>query len=83
MNGFTGIWVALATLARRLCDERASGLVVCGSTGEACALADHEQCAVLDKVIEAVPGCALTMGSGGSSQQAVIDRLRDRSPACH
>ncbi|MFC7513828.1 4-hydroxy-tetrahydrodipicolinate synthase [Herbaspirillum sp. GCM10030257] len=91
MNGFTGIWIALATpfrdgeidyaalalLARKLYGEGATGLVVCGSTGEASALSDHEQLAVLDKVIDAVPGCPVIMGLGGSSQRAVIDRLRE------
>lgn len=56
MTGFTGIWVPLVTpfrngdidfpalqaLALRLTEAGVSGLVVCGSTGEAAALSDDE-----------------------------------------
>ena len=61
MTRFTGIWVPLVTpfyngeidfpalqaLARRIAGAGVSGLVVCGSTGEAAALSDDEQLAVL------------------------------------
>ncbi|RJF95345.1 4-hydroxy-tetrahydrodipicolinate synthase [Noviherbaspirillum saxi] len=91
MNGFSGIWVALATpfqqgeidfaalgsLAARLYKDGAAGLVVCGSTGEASALSNSEQLAVLDAVLVAVPQCPVVMGIGGSNQQALVERLRE------
>jgi 4-hydroxy-tetrahydrodipicolinate synthase len=89
MQGFTGIWVALATpfcdgevdfpalqsLSRSLIGAGVSGLVVCGSTGEAAALDEDEQLAVLDAVIEAVPDAAIVMGLSGSNQNNLLDRL--------
>jgi len=90
MAGFTGIWVALATpfhrgevdysalqaLARRLMSQGTSGLVVCGTTGEAAALGNDEQLAVLDAVLEVVPGSAVMMGLAGNNLREVLDRLR-------
>jgi 4-hydroxy-tetrahydrodipicolinate synthase len=91
MNGFTGIWVALVTpfqggevdfralqtLARNVRDSGVSGLVICGSTGEAAALSEDEQLAVLDAVFEAVPDCPIVMGLAGNNLQTVQQRLQE------
>lgn len=90
MTRFTGIWVPLVTpfyngeidfpalqaLARRIAGAGVSGLVVCGSTGEAAALSDDEQLAVLDAVLEAVPHCAVVMGLAGNHMPDVLNRLQ-------
>jgi 4-hydroxy-tetrahydrodipicolinate synthase len=89
MTGFTGIWVPLVTpfrdgeidvaalqsLARRLAGNGASGLIVCGSTGEAAALSDDEQLAALDAVIDAVPNFPVVMGLAGNNMRAVLAKL--------
>jgi 4-hydroxy-tetrahydrodipicolinate synthase len=89
MQSFTGIWVALATpfrdgdldfpvlqsLARALMSAGVDGLVVCGSTGEAAALDEAEQLAVLDAVLDAVPHAPVVMGLSGSHQRNVLARL--------
>ncbi|NKF20971.1 4-hydroxy-tetrahydrodipicolinate synthase family protein [Solimonas marina] len=76
---FSGIWVPLVTpfaadgavdhdALRRLAQHLAphvAGLVVCGSTGEAHALDDGEQLAVLDSVRAAAPDTRLMFGLGG------------------
>lgn len=62
---------ALQALARRMADAGVAGLVICGSTGEAAALNDAEQLAVLDTIIEAVPSCPVIMGLSGSNMEAV------------
>jgi 4-hydroxy-tetrahydrodipicolinate synthase len=86
MTGFTGIWVPLVTpfrngeidvaalqsLARRLAGNGATGLIVCGSTGEAAALSDEEQLAVLDTVLDAVPDCTVVMGLAGNNMRAAL-----------
>lgn len=88
---FHGIWVPIVTpfhhgsidfpalkkLARRLKEEGVSGLVACGTTGEAAALSDSEQLAVLDAVIEAVPGFPVVMGLCGNNLDDVQSRLRE------
>ena len=65
MSTFSGIWVALVTpfrggqvdlpalrsLATHLIDSGAAGLVVCGTSGEAAALDEQEQLAVLDAAV--------------------------------
>lgn len=90
MTSFTGIWVPLATpfrdgeidmpslqaLARRLHAAGASGLVVCGSTGEAASLSEDEQLATLDTVLQAVPDCDVVMGLAGNNLHAVTARLK-------
>lgn len=89
MTSFTGIWVPLATpfrrgeidtpalqaLACRLQPD-VSGLVVCGTTGEAAALDDAEQLDALDAVLQAVPGCDVVMGLAGNNLRAVTARLK-------
>ncbi|MDA8486683.1 4-hydroxy-tetrahydrodipicolinate synthase [Pseudomonas resinovorans] len=81
MPVFSGIWVALVTpfndgaidfpalrrLARHLLDEGVAGLVACGTTGEAAALSKDEQLAVLDALLEEVPGDRLVMGMAGNN----------------
>lgn len=90
MSTFSGVWVALVTpfrdgqvdfpvlraLAVHLVDAGAAGLVVCGTSGEAAALEEGEQRAVLDAVLEAVPACRVVMGLSGNNQAAVLARLR-------
>lgn len=90
MTGFTGIWVPLVTpfqngdidipalqsLARRIMSSGASGLVVCGSTGEAAALSEDEQLAALDAVLEATPGSPVIMGLAGNNMRAVLGKLQ-------
>ena len=63
---FSGLWIplitpfrdqavdhtALALLVQHYCKTGVSGFVVCGSTGEAAALTDAEQLAVLDTVLK-------------------------------
>ncbi len=77
---FSGLWIPLVTPFRggdvdhpalkRLASHYAgcgvAGLVVCGSTGEAAALDDDEQMAVLQTVLSATPGLPLIMGVSGS-----------------
>jgi 4-hydroxy-tetrahydrodipicolinate synthase len=86
MTGFTGIWVPLVTpfrngeidvaalqsLARRLAGNGATGLIVCGSTGEAAALSDEEQLTSLDAVLDAVPDSRVVMGLAGNNMRAVL-----------
>ncbi|MCY1347940.1 4-hydroxy-tetrahydrodipicolinate synthase [compost metagenome] len=81
MPVFSGIWVALVTpfndgavdfpalrrLARHLLDAGVAGLVACGTTGEAAALSRDEQLAVLDVLLDEVPGERLVMGLAGNN----------------
>lgn len=76
---FQGLWLPLVTplregridhdaaarLTRRLCADGITGLVVCGSTGEAAALDADEQLALLDTVTEAASGLPVVMGLSG------------------
>ena len=76
---FSGLWVALVTpfrdgavdhtalaaLVRRLADDGVTGFVPCGSTGEAAALDEAEQLAVLDTVLTAAGGLPVVMGVSG------------------
>jgi 4-hydroxy-tetrahydrodipicolinate synthase len=86
MSVFSGIWVPLVTpfdagsidfvalrrLAAHLLDAGVAGLVVCGSTGEAAALSKAEQLAVLDALLEVVPGRQLVMGLAGCNLDDVL-----------
>ena len=81
MSSFQGIWVPLVTpfqhgaidfvglrrLVSHLLDKGVDGLVVCGTTAEAAALSKHEQLAVLDAVLEWVPGDQVVMGLAGNN----------------
>ncbi|MDP9909955.1 4-hydroxy-tetrahydrodipicolinate synthase [Variovorax boronicumulans] len=76
---FSGLWVALVTpfrdgavdhtalaaLVRRLAGDGVTGFVPCGSTGEAAALDEAEQLAVLDTVLTAAGGLPVVMGVSG------------------
>lgn len=87
---FSGLWVPLITpflaqaidheslgrLVKHLVSAGVTGLVVCGSTGEAAALSPEEQLAVLRTVTRHAPECPLVMGVGGSHQQATLSWLR-------
>ena len=76
---FSGLWIplvtpfrdgavdhpALAALVERLAHTGIAGFVVCGSTGEAAALDEDEQLAVLATVADAAPGLRRIMGVSG------------------
>ncbi|SCK59131.1 4-hydroxy-tetrahydrodipicolinate synthase [Variovorax sp. HW608] len=76
---FSGLWIplitpfrdgavdhpALAGLVERLAPTGIAGFVVCGSTGEAAALDEDEQLAVLDTVARAAPSMPRIMGISG------------------
>jgi len=90
MISFDGIWIPLVTpfhdgridfpalqaLARSMVDAGVSGLVACGSTGEAAALDDDEQLAVLDAIIAAVPDCPVVMGLAGNRLPAMLEKMQ-------
>ncbi|SHN00726.1 4-hydroxy-tetrahydrodipicolinate synthase [Phytopseudomonas punonensis] len=90
MSTFSGVWVALVTpfrggqvdvpalrsLATHLIEAGATGLVVCGTSGEAAALDEREQLTVLDAVLEVVPADRVVMGLSGNNQAAVLGRLQ-------
>ncbi|QTS85348.1 4-hydroxy-tetrahydrodipicolinate synthase [Ectopseudomonas khazarica] len=91
MSSFSGIWVALATplrngeidfasldrLVQRLLADGAAGLVVCGTTGEAAALSEDEQLAVLDAVLRQAAPHQVIMGLAGNQLNALLDRQRE------
>lgn len=76
---FSGLWIPLITpfrddavdhlaltgLAKRYVKLGVSGFVVCGSTGEAAALDDDEQLAVLQTVLQACGDLPVVMGTSG------------------
>ncbi|ALX23023.1 dihydrodipicolinate synthase [Bordetella pertussis] len=86
---FQGIWIPLVTpfadgavdlpaLRRLVRDYKAAGvdgLVACGSTGEAAALDEAEQLAVLDAVLEEAGALPVAMGLAGNHQDHVLRRL--------
>jgi 4-hydroxy-tetrahydrodipicolinate synthase len=90
MTCFTGIWVplvtpfhhaeidfpALQTIARKMAQAGVAGLVVCGTTGEAAALTELEQLAVVDAVLKAAPGCPVVMGLAGNNLRASLGMLK-------
>ncbi|MDI3381103.1 4-hydroxy-tetrahydrodipicolinate synthase [Xenophilus aerolatus] len=87
---FSGLWIplvtplrngavdhpALAALTTRLAAQGIAGFVVCGSTGEAAALDEHERLAVLDTVGSAAPGVPRVMGLGGEHLAHALDSVR-------
>jgi len=87
---FSGLWIplvtpfrdgavdhaALAALTRRLAADGVTGFVACGSTGEAAALDEAEQLAVLDTVAEAAGGLPLVMGLSGYHLGKTVARVR-------
>lgn len=80
MSIFTGIWVALVTpfsdgevdhpalrkLVRHYAEAGVSGLVALGTTGEAAALDQLEQQAVVHTVLDAAAGLPVIVGLGGN-----------------
>ncbi|CAM4276012.1 4-hydroxy-tetrahydrodipicolinate synthase [Bordetella tumbae] len=66
---------ALRRLVRHYVSAGVDGLVVCGSTGEAAALDDAEQLAVLDTVLDEAQGLPVVMGLAGNHQGHVMQRL--------
>jgi len=86
---FQGVWVPLVTpfsdtridggalrrLVRYCAAAGVDGLVVCGSTGEAAALDDAEQLAVLDTVLDEAGALPVVMGLAGNHQGHVLQRL--------
>jgi 4-hydroxy-tetrahydrodipicolinate synthase len=76
---FQGLWIplvtpfkdcavdhpALAQLTAKLATQGVAGFVACGSTGEAAALDETEQLAVLDTVLGSARGLPVVMGLSG------------------
>ncbi|MBC9252382.1 4-hydroxy-tetrahydrodipicolinate synthase [Pseudomonas alcaligenes] len=92
MSSFHGIWVALVTpfnnagavdfpalrgLVDHLLAGDVAGLVVCGTTGEAAALSQAEQLAVLDAVLELAPPEKVVMGLAGNNQAELLQLQRE------
>ena len=91
---FSGLWIPLVTpfakgavdhaalerLTRHYLNTGIAGLVVCGSTGEAAALDDEEQGAVLETVRAAAPELPLVMGVSGYHLGKTADRIRQLNP---
>ncbi len=89
MSNFRGIWVALVTpfrdgavdypalqgLVAHLLEQGVTGLVVCGTTGEAAALRHDEQLEVLDAVLQWVPAHQVIMGLAGNNQRELLGLL--------
>lgn len=89
---FQGVWIPLVTpfspaghvdgdalrrLVRFYQAAGVDGVVVCGSTGEAAALDDAEQAAVLDTVLEEAGELPVVMGLAGNHQEHVLQRLAE------
>ena len=76
---FSGLWIPVVTpfrrgkldlpatkrLVQRLCADGVSGIVVCGSTGEAAALEKAEQVELLAATLGAADGLPVVMGLSG------------------
>src|SRR3546814_11330082 len=91
---FQGVWVPLVTpfsdtavdggalrrLVRHYAAAGVDGLVACGSTGEAAALDDAEQLAVLDIVLDEAGPLPVVMGLAGNHQGHVLQRLAAFGP---
>ena len=87
---FSGLWIPLVTpfnagaidlpalkrLVRRVSADGVHGLVVCGTTGEAAALDDHEQLRLLDAVLECADGLPVVMGVAGANQSRLCAWLK-------
>jgi 4-hydroxy-tetrahydrodipicolinate synthase len=98
MSHFSGIWVPLVTpfrqgaldlpalkqLAASLIAAGVSGVVVCGTTGEAAALSHDEQLQALDAVLEVVPASQVVMGLAGNHLPSILamqDAIQQRPVA--
>lgn len=90
MSIFKGIWVPIVTpfhndaidfdaaqcLAYDLVNDGVHGIVVCGTTGEAAALDEYEQVALLRALMEAVGArCPVLMGISGSNTRVVAEKI--------
>lgn len=87
---FSGLWVALVTpfregkvdhpalhrLVKKLGHDGVAGFVPCGSTGEAAALDEAEQLAVLATVLDASGGLPVAMGVSGYHLPQMLDWVR-------
>ena len=88
---FRGLWIALvppfladggvdhaalAALTARMRSAGVSGLVACGSTGEAAALAKAEQLQVLETVLRAAQGLPVVMGVSGYHLGQTIEQVQ-------
>lgn len=92
---FTGLWIplitpfhhgavdrpALARPVKHFANQGVTGFVACGSTGEAAALDNSEQLAVLDTVLQACAGLPVVMGLSGyhmGKTQTWIEKLNQQ-----
>ena len=67
---------AAQRIAYDLVNDGVHGIIVCGTTGEAAALDDHEQTALLCAVMEAVgTRCPVLMGISGSNTRVVAEKI--------
>ena len=88
---FRGLWIplvtpflhdgsvdhaALAALTARMRAAGVSGVVACGSTGEAAALSKHEQLAVLETVLQAAHDLPVVMGLSGYHLGQTIEQIQ-------
>ena len=87
---FSGLWIplvtpfrdgavdheALSALVKRLATTGIAGFVVCGSTGEAAALDEGEQLAVLATVAKAAPPLPRIMGISGYHLGKTLEWVR-------
>lgn len=91
MQSFEGIWLPLITpfrdgevdlpaarrLVHRYVDAGIHGFIVCGTTGEASTMDEHEQLAMLDAVIEAADGRRpVAMGLASNDTREALRALR-------
>lgn len=86
---FSGLWIPLVTpfdqgaidhaalrrLVAHLAPSGIAGFVACGSTGEAAALDDDEQLAVLDTVLACNTGLPVLMGLAGNHRPSLLTQL--------
>lgn len=67
---------AAQRIAYDLVNDGVHGIIVCGTTGEAAALDEHEQSALLCAVMEAVgTHCPVLMGISGSNTRVVAEKI--------
>jgi 4-hydroxy-tetrahydrodipicolinate synthase len=90
MMDFSGIWVplvtpfrdgevdhaALRTLVGHYADAKVAGIVALGTTGEAAALEEDEQLALVDTVLESAQGLPVIVGLAGNHLGHVRARLQ-------
>lgn len=89
-DDFSGLWIPLVTpfdhgaidhaalrrLVAQLAPSGITGFVVCGSTGEAAALDEDEQLAVLDTVVGCGTGLPILMGLAGNHRPSLLRQLQ-------